>query len=61
MTIPNPCYHCYAGSIGECNYNCIFSFESWSDDIDAFEIDISKEELKKYIEKRINIDFGKTK
>ena len=57
MTIPNPCYRCYTGAIGECD--CTFSFESWSDDIDAFEIDISKEELKKYIEKRINIDFGR--
>ena len=37
-TIQNPCYHCYAGAVGDCG--CTFRFESWAQDLEAETVEV---------------------
>ena len=40
-TIDNPCYHCYAGAIGECAMTgCKYLLNSWSRDLESETIEI---------------------
>lgn len=43
VEIDNPCYHCYAGAIGECQMiGCKYNLKSWSHGLENKTIEITE-------------------
>ena len=48
IELENPCYHCYAGAIGECSLTgCKHQLKSWSQNVDHKTIEILKVEINR--------------
>ena len=44
-TVENPCFHCYAGAIGECSMTpCKHQLKPWSKDVETMEIEVDDDE-----------------